>query len=344
MRDIAGRRRKAAPALRSTALTAAAAALAATLLLAAFARDFGESMRLFFLGPFLSRYAFGNMISYAVPLLIAGTGVGIAFGSRNFNLGGEGQLYAGGLAAAAACLAMEGAHPLAAQAAAAIAAMLAAGSIGALSGALKRWVAVDELLSTFLVSAAVSLVVDYLIAGPFQDPASNFQTTRAIPSAFRFARIFPPSSLGTGLFLGLGVAAAAAFALGRTRFGFELRTVGANPEFARYCGIDAGRYALYPLAISGALHGLAGYAAVLGTQYKAMRGFGSGLGWSAISVALIARNDPLAAIPAALFLAYLDSGAKSVMVGSEVSYEIVAVVQAVIFFMVTARFGKAREE
>lgn len=326
--------------LYRAAITAGAAALAATILIAVFAADFGASMRHFFLGPFLSRYAFGNMIAFAVPLLIAGVGTGIAFGSRNFNLGGEGQLYAGGFAAATACLAMEGAPPAVAQMLAALAAMLVAGAVGAFSGILKRRVAADELLTTFLVSAIVSLVVDSLITGPFQDPESNFQTTRAIPAAFRFARIFPPSSLGTGLFLALAVAAAAAFAIHRTKFGFELRTVGANPEFARYCGMDTGRYALYPMALSGALHGLAGFAAVMGTQYKAMRGFGAGLGWSAISVALIAGNRPLAAIPAALFLAYLDSGAKAAMVGSDVSYEMVAVVQAVIFYAVTARPGR----
>ncbi len=122
----------------------------------------------------------------------------------------------------------------------------------------------------------------------------------------------------------------------RTRFGFELKLCGANREFAHCAGIDSGSYTLVPMALSGALHGLAGSLMIFGSYYKVMRGFSSGIGWSAIAVSLIAKNNPLALIPAAAFYAYLDSGAKSVMIGSDVSSEIVAIVQAVIFLLITA--------
>ncbi|MDP2790407.1 MAG: ABC transporter permease, partial [Rectinemataceae bacterium] len=189
------------------------------------------------------------------------------------------------------------------------------------------------------------LAVDYLITGPFQDASSNFQTTLAIDTRLRFARILPPSSLSTGIFLGLAASLIAKLVFDRTRFGYELRVYGLGGEFARYCGIDTGLYTLLPMGLSGALHGLAGAAIIMGSQFKAMRGFSSGVGWSAISVALIAHNDPLAVIPSAFFLAYLEAGAKGVMIGSNVTSEIVAVVQAVIFFLITARFAlKARKQ
>ncbi|MFZ2635022.1 MAG: ABC transporter permease [Rectinemataceae bacterium] len=319
------------------AITLAASFAAAILLLLIFAEDFPTALRLFFLSPFGNKYYFGNMLASTVPLMLAGLGVSLAFASRNFNLGGEGQVYAGGLAAVVVCLMMPDAPPGIVQILAALAGAAAGGGIGSVSGALKRSLGVDELISSFLISASVVLIVDYLITGPFQDQSSNFQTTMAIAPALRFARIMQPSSLSTGIFLGLAICLLAKLTLDRTRFGYELRVFGSNGEFAKYCGIDTGLYTLLPMGLSGALHGLAGAAMIMGSYYKAMKGFSGGVGWSAISVALIAHNNPLAVIPSAFFLAYLEAGAKSVMVGSNVSSEIVAVVQSVIFFLITAK-------
>lgn len=335
-----GRIRKSGLNIRGLVITLLASFAAAVLLLFLFAEDFPAALRLFFLSPFGNRYAFGNMLAATVPLMLAGLGVSVAFASRNFNLGGEGQVYAGGLAAVLVCLAMPESPPLLVQVLAAFAATACGAFIGALSGILKRYMDVDELISSFLGSAIVVLVVDYFITGPFQDSSSNFQTTLAIAPALRFIRIMPPSSLSTGIFLGLAVSLAAKFAFDRTRFGYELRVYGQGGEFARYVGIDTGFYTLLPMGISGALHGLAGAAMILGSHYKAMKGFSGGVGWSAISVALIAHNDPLLVIPAALFLAWLEAGAKGVMIGSNVTSEIVSVVQAVIFFLITARFAR----
>ncbi len=335
-----GRIRKSGFNIGGLVITLLASFAAAVLLLLLFAEDFPAALRLFFLSPFGNRYAFGNMLAATVPLMLAGLGVSVAFASRNFNLGGEGQVYAGGLATVLVCLAMPEAPPLLVQVLAAIAATVCGAFIGALSGILKRYMDVDELISSFLGSAIVVLVVDYLITGPFQDSSSNFQTTLAIAPALRFVRIMPPSSLSTGIFLGLAVSLVAKFAFDRTRFGYELRVYGQGGEFAHYVGIDTGFYTLLPMGISGALHGLAGAAMIMGSYYKAMKGFSGGVGWSAISVALIAHNDPLLVIPAALFLAWLEAGAKGVMIGSNVTSEIVSVVQAVIFFLITARFAR----
>jgi simple sugar transport system permease protein len=183
----------------------------------------------------------------------------------------------------------------------------------------------------------MAFVGDFLISGPFQDPASNFQATAAVAPEFRFAKLLPPSSLSTGCLVAAAALLAAQLLLSRTRFGFELRTTGRSAEFARYCGIDAGLYSSASMALSGALNGLAGAVLILGTYFKAMKGFSSGLGWSGIAVALVAGGSPLAVLPSALFFAYLDAGSKAVMVGADVTSEIVDVVQAVIFFLVTAR-------
>ena len=316
--------------------TVAAAIVSACLLLFAFSKDFAGSLSLFFVAPLTNRYYLGNLMASMVPLIVAGLGVSFAFESHNFNLGGEGQIYAGALAATLVAVLMPRSPALGIQLLSCAAAAVAGGLIGAFSGMLKRRLGVDELISSFLASSLIVLLVDYLVTGPFQDPASNFQTTRAIPSAAAFAKILPPSSLSTGIFLALLASLAGKAVMDKTRFGFELRLCGANREFAHYAGIDSGRYTLVPMILSGSLHGLAGSLMIFGSYYKVMRGFSSGIGWSAIAVSLIAKNNPLALIPAAAFYAYLDSGAKSVMMGSDVSSEIVAIIQAVIFLLVTA--------
>lgn len=321
---------------RTLLFTIAAALAAACLLLFFLSESFAESLSLFFVAPLTNRYYLGNLAASMVPLIVAGLGVAFAFESHNFNLGGEGQLYAGALAATITALGAPESPVFMVQFLSCAAAAAAGGLIGALSGSLKRRLGVDELISSFLVSSIVVLIVDFLVTGPFQDPASNFQTTRAIPPAAAFAKLLPPSSLSIGIFVALLASLVGKAVMDKTRFGFELKLCGANREFSRYAGIDSGNYTVLSMALSGALHGLAGALMIFGSYGKAMRGFSAGVGWSAIAVSLIARNDPLALIPAAAFYAYLESGSKSVMMGSDVSSEIVAVVQAVIFLLVTA--------
>lgn len=333
--------RKAETASRSLslALALAGAVLVAVLLLWSLSSSFGNALRLFFLGPFGNRYYFGNMLAEVCILILAGLGASVAFMSRNFNLGGEGQVYLGAVASAWVCIALPEGNPVLVPFVAACASAVAAGLLAWFSGRLKLSLGVDELISSFLMSAAIVYLCDFLVTGPLQDPTSNFQTTASIPAAFRFARILPPSNLSTAAIPVVAVLAFAAFVFARTRFGFELELVGKNAEFARYAGIPSGRYKTAPMALSGALYGLAGSFLVLGTYYKAMKGFSAGTGWTGIAVALVAGNAPLAIFPAALLFGYLDAGAKAVMVGADVTQEIVSVIQAVVFFLVTARFA-----
>lgn len=318
-------------------LTLLAAMLTAVLLLFAFSSSFLEALRLFFLGPFQSAYSFGNMLGSCFTLALAGLAAALAFASRNFNLGGEGQIYIGAIATAALCVAFPGGNPFLVFFLGLAAGMAAGGFLGWLSGFLKRSLKVEEILSSFLLSSAMVYLGDYLVSVPLQDPASNFQATASVPEALRFARVMPPSSLSSACFLVLAILALAAFMMARTRFGFELRLTGRSPEFARCVGVDTGRYATLPMALSGALNGLVGAILILGTYYKAVRGFSSGLGWSGIAVALMAGNNVAALLPAAFLFAWLDAGAKAVMIGADVTQEIVGIIQSVIFFLVTAR-------
>jgi len=306
--------------------------------LALFSADFWGALGQFFIAPFSNRYFFGNFLADAVPLAISGLGVLIAFRSKNFNLGGEGQLYSGALVAGILALRLgQATDPLELWIAASVAGALTGALIAALSGALKAYRGVSELISSFLISAIVVNVVDFFITGPLQDPASNFQTTRQLAAQFLLPKILVPSKLDISACVALALVAGAAVAAARTRIGFELKICGENEEFARYCGISVVRYDVGAMAFSGALYGLAGALLVIGPQARVMRGFSSGIGWSAISVALLAQGSELGVVPAALFVAFLGAGSNQVMIGSGIPSEIISILQAVALFFITAQ-------
>ncbi len=296
-----------------------------------------RALRAFFWGPFSNRYYFGNMLDTAGLLLIAGLGVSAAFRAGVFNLGGDGQIYICALVSAIVCLAIPGAPAIIGILAATSAAILTGMLLGGLAGLFKYLWDTDELITSFLMSAALVPTVSYLISGPLRNPQSNLLTTVRIAEQFRLLRLLPPSNLNASLFAALLLAPIAFFFLYYTVRGYELRITGLNREFARYGGIAVGAYTIFPMAVSGGLHGLTGAFAVLGTHHAAIGGFTIGLGWNAIAVALIGRNHPLLIIPAALVFAYLEAGSKAAMLHTEFSFELGTIIQAVIFFMITAR-------
>lgn len=209
-----------------------------------------------------------------------------------------------------------------------------------LSGLLKVATGTDELISSFLLSAAVSPVADYLISGPLRDHSQNLLATARFAQDRLLPHLLPPSSLNLSAPAAVLLALAAWVFLSRTAAGFRLRVVGANPGFARFAGIEGRRYWTPALATSGALHGLAGFFAVAGTYGVCHRGFAGGLGWNALAVALIARNAPLALIPAALVYAWLNAGSDAALLSSGLSFETAAFVQAAVLLLVTARFAR----
>jgi len=307
-------------------------------ILALFSGNFFAALEQFFIEPFSNRYFFGNLIADTIPLIISGLGVLFAFRSRNFNLGGEGQIYAGALAAGALVLNFESrANPCAVWLSAMIVGMVTGGFIGALSGFLKASRKVSEMISSFLISAIIINVSDFFITGPLQDPQSNFQSTRHIASTFLLPKILAPSKLDISLFLAIALVLIISIIANRTKFGFELKIYGENEEFARYCGIHVPRYEIIAMVLSGALYGLSGALLVIGPQARVMRGFTSGIGWSAISVALLAQGSEAAIVPAALFIAYLGAGSNHVMIGSGIPSEIISLLQAIALFFITAQ-------
>jgi riboflavin transport system permease protein len=326
-----------AASLAGLALTLGISFALVILLMMLLSAEPGKAIFAFFIGPFTNTYFLGNMLNAAVPLVFTGLGISIAFKASVFNLGGEGQVYAGGLAAGAVCLALPAANGYLGGALSLAAAMLLSGAIAGLSGFFRmKWNA-NEMISSFLLSAAVILVVNHFISGPLDDPGNNLLATLPIGKQYHLARIFTPSMLNASAPLALLAAAAVYLFMFRSHAGYEMRMCGLNREFSRYGGINVSAYFVLPMVISGALHGLGGGLMVLGTYHAAIQGFSFGTGWNGIAVALIARNNPFAVIPAALLFSYLDAGAKAAMLNADLTFEIAAIAQSFIFYLVTAQ-------
>jgi len=289
----------------------------------------------FFNGPFLSLYAFGNMLNMAVPLIIGGLGISLAFRSGSMNIGGEGQLYLGALIATLSVIALKPLGELGAVIAIFIA-MMSSGVLAGISGVLRYKWNTNVLITSFLISNTVMLIVNYLVTGPFLDPLTNLFSTRQIPETAQLSYILPPSNLNTSLIVAIAAVCIIHALMYRSKTGFELRMYGDNPKFATYAGINIKYYQIMPMFVSGAMYALAGAMSVFGTYHATIKDFSVGMGWNALAVALIARYRPFAVIPAALFFAYIESGARSAMLYSDVTFELSSIVQATVFFLVSS--------
>jgi len=295
----------------------------------------GRTLYFFFIGPFRNVYSFGNMLNSAIPLIFGGLGVSIAMQTGSLNLGGEGQIYSGAFIATITAL------PLAflglpGGLIAILAGAFFAGALAALSGFCKaRW-NTNELITSFLLSNAMILIINYLVTGPFHDPETNLQSTKKIAASLRLPLILLPSNLNLALVIALAAAVIVYIFLKKTRLGYEFKMAGANEVFARYGGINTRLNTVLAMFLSGALYGLAGGLSVFGSYYGTVKEFSAGLGWNGLAAALVAGFNPLAVIPASLFFAWISSGARIAMQNSDVTFEIASIVQSVIFFLATS--------
>jgi simple sugar transport system permease protein len=308
----------------------------AVILILLFSKQPRTTLWYYFVGPFLDSFTFFNMLESSIPLVFSGLGIAIAFKSGVTNLGGEGQIFSGAIVAVIVGTLLPNLPGLGGIVVLLIAGGVAGSLLAGVSGLLRMRFKISDLLTTYLISSGTVYVINYLILGPFRDPSKVMIQSVSIPARYMLLRFIPPSYLHTGIFIALFVAVFIYGILNRSHFGYELRVTGSNPQFARYAGINVDRYTVMPMVLSGGLIGLGGALQVVGRYRSCFTDLTAGLGWNGIAVALIARNNPLGVIPAAIFYAYLSAGARAAMINSDVTVELANVIGSVIFYLVTA--------
>ncbi len=290
-------------------------------------------------GAFGNQFHWTNTLIQATPILLTGLSVAWAFRAGLFNIGAEGQLLWGAIAAAWACNAFHAPGPVLI-----LLALIAGAGAGALWAApaayLKNKRGTPEVVSTLLLSWVALYFTNWLASGPLHDPTQQGPRTASIPEAARLLTL-GGTRLHAGLILALLTAALLAVVLQRSRFGFQLQVVGKNPDAARSTGIWVPRITERALLQSGALAGLAGAVEILGVHHYFQSGFSPGYGYTGIAVAILGGNAPFGVVAAAVFLGGLANGAVSMSIdlhlSSEVGRSMVAVIQALVILAVAVR-------
>ncbi|MGL4960157.1 MAG: ABC transporter permease [Inquilinus sp.] len=263
-------------------------------------------------GAFGSRFAIAETLSRATPLVLTGLAATVAFRAKLWNIGAEGQLYLGALAATAL-----GSGALDLPGWALLPLILVA---GALAGGLwmlgptllKTRLGVDEVVTTLLLNFVVLLFVSMMLEGPMKDPLGmGWPQSAPILDAAALPKLIPRTRIHAGLVIAIVAAVLVWLMLARTTWGFEMRATGANPAAARFAGMPVGRVMLRVGLISGALAGLAGVGEVAGLKGYLTQDLSPGYGYAGIVVAMLAQLHALGVLLAALFVAAVFVGADS---------------------------------
>jgi len=280
-------------------------------------------------------------LARATPIIFTGLAASITFRAGLFNIGVEGQMLMGALAAAVVGSRFQG-LPMVIHLPMSILAAVVAGGLWAFIPAwLKARRGIHEVINTMMLNFVANAILAYLVVEVLRAPGEMIPKTPPIFSSAALARFsdFLPgitARLNLGFILALLAAFGLYYLLWRTTTGYEIRAVGLNSKAAEYAGISVSRKVVMAMILSGMLGGLAGAERVLGFDRMLALGFSPGFGFDGIAVALLGRNHPLGIILSAILFGALSSGGVWLSFATNVPSDIIVVLQAVIIFLVAA--------
>jgi len=294
-------------------------------------------------GSFGSAKALSETAVWASPYIFAGLAVALAFKGGLFNIGAEGQLAVGAVFAALIGYALPvwvgGDIPAIIHLPLAIIVGMGMGAVWAgIVGFLKAYTGGHEVINTIMMNYIALNTISFLLNGPMkaQDPGNVSARTPLIAESARFSPIFEGLRVHWGFVLALLVAFLVWWLLNKTTLGFEIRTVGLNPDAAKYAGINVKRIIILTMALSGMLAGLAGTIEVTGLNYRHELGFSTGYGFDAIAIALLGKSHPLGVVLAAILFAAMRNGATRMQFLTQMPVDLISMLQALILLFVAA--------
>lgn len=305
--------------------------------------------RAFLVGPVTRLNRFGEWIKESITLTLLGLSVALVFKANLFSMGAEGQMVFGALVSGVIALFV----PLPAGLRipfALVAAMVVGFLWGYIPGYLKAHLNANEIVSTLMLNAIALKLYDYFLIFYIKAPNAGYNASEFFPKEGVLPHFIPnlsflaniyktwtaQANITIMLYIAIAMVVITWFIMYRTPFGYELRMVGANLKFARYGGVNTKKVIILAMALSGALAGLAGAHLSMGIHTKLITNITVSLGFEGIVVALLARNNPLGVPFAALAYGYLRAGADIMERSSDVSREMVLIIQALIILLVTA--------
>ncbi|HIQ05389.1 MAG TPA: ABC transporter permease [Anaerolineae bacterium] len=313
------------------------ALLAGAVLLVVAGANPWETYKAMAIGAFGSRYSLSETLVKAIPLMLTGLGVSVAFRMLFWNIGAEGQLAMGGFAASGVALffpeLLPGLPVWTLLPLMFLAGFLAGAVWGLVPAVLKAFLNVNEIITTLMLNYVAILWVEYLFYGPWKDPHGyGFPGTAQFPEAAWLPRL--SGRVHLGLMFAILAALFLWLIMTRTQWGYEIRVIGENPRAARYAGISLARNILLVMLLSGGLAGLAGFGEVAGISHRLQKGLTVGYGYTAIIVAWLAKLNPWGVLLVALLLAGLLVGGDQIQITMGLPAAVALVLQgAILFFM-----------
>jgi general nucleoside transport system permease protein len=285
-------------------------------------------------GSFGSGGAIVSTLVSSTPLVLGGLAVGLGFKAGLFNIGAQGQFLMGALGAVAAGAAVATQPPIIAMPVALLCGMLAGAAMGFIPGFLKAVSGAHEVVTTIMLNYVAVSVLAALVSGPLKVPRSPSPVTHDVGNA-AYPIILQPNG-HFGILIAIAAVVLIWWLLYRTTLGFEIRTVGANPDAARYAGMRPRVLLVLTMSLSGLLAGTAGAGVVLGVTHLMTSSFGTTVGFDSIAVALLARSNPLGIPFAALLFGAMRAGAGLMQIKAGIPVELVDVVQATVLLFLVA--------
>lgn len=285
--------------------------------------------------------AISETLTAATPLILAGLGLALGFRTGLFNIGAEGQILVGGMAAVITGFSFPGLPVFVLLPLCLLSGALAGAFYAGIAGWLRAATGAHEVISTIMLNLIAYRLIDYMLRLPFvQRPGRADPISKSVPDHAGLPRLLdwvdPNLRVHAGIFLALAAVYLVYWLLFRTKIGFEFRASGANPDAARFAGMRSGLIIVLAMASAGALAGLAGSVQVLGVLDRVTPGFSAGIGFDAIAVALLGRSHPVGVLFAGLLFGGLEAGGRQMQVDAGVSIDLIGIIQALIIVFIAA--------
>jgi ABC-type uncharacterized transport system permease subunit len=276
-------------------------------------------------------------LTASTPFIFASLAVALGFRSGVFNIGAEGQLFVGAIFAAFVGYSIKGLPAIIHIPLSLLAGALGGAIWGFIPGWLKAKTGGHEVINTIMMNYVAFRLSDWLLSGPMKRPDSFNPVSPTIQHSAMLPRFFQePIRFHLGFFIALFTAWLVYWLLFRTRWGFDLRSVGLNPRASRYAGMSTVMVTIMAMTLSGALAGLAGTNEVLGLNHNLALAFSSGYGFDSIALALLGKNHPVGVVLASLLFGTLRTGATRMQVVAQIPVDIITVLQAFILIFIAA--------
>ncbi len=286
------------------------------------------------------RWAFNPLsesLVKSIPYMFAGLGVALGFRTGLFNIGVEGQIFMGGIFSVWVGYTFKGLPGIIHIPFAFLAGALGGALWGFIPGLLKAKTGGHEVINTIMMNYIAFRLTDWLLREPMKRPGSTNPISPIIEDSAKLPQFFgDPVRFHLGFFIALAVAALVYWFLFKTKWGFDLRTVGANPRAARYAGMNIVTSTILAMSLSGALAGMAGANELLGVNHNLSQTFSPGYGFDSIALALLGRSHPVGVVLSALLFGTLRSGATKMQAAAGIPIDIISVVQALILAFIAA--------